>query len=123
MVGNKGIGTAFEKEVCALLTSKGYWVHFIVPDIRGAQPFDIIAVKDGKALAIDCKTCVAGRFNMNRLEDNQIMAFEHWLRCGNDMPMVFVKHDDQVYVIPYEDIITEKSVKFERRYLIDEAFE
>ena len=50
-MNNKIIGTAFEKEMCELLANRGYWVHFITPDNRGAQPFDIIAVKDGKAFA------------------------------------------------------------------------
>ena len=38
-MNNKKKGTAFEKEMCDLLAIKGYWVHFIAPDARGAQPF------------------------------------------------------------------------------------
>lgn len=102
-----------------MLAAKGYWVHFIVPDIRGAQPFDIIAVKNGHAIAIDCKTCVSNTFNINRLEDNQIMAFEKWLSCGNEMPMIIVKHNKQVYVIPYGRIKKDKSVKLGKEFLIE----
>ena len=109
----KQIGNDFEKEVCAMLAQNGYWVHFIVPDARGAQPFDIIAVKDGKPLAIDCKTCVANTFNISRLEDNQVTAFEFWLACGNPEPYIFVKHEDRVYEIPYSVLKKNGKVKLE----------
>lgn len=101
---NKSIGTEFEQEMCEKLAREGWWVHFIVPDARGAQPFDIVAVKNGKAVAIDCKTCVANTISINRLEDNQIMSFEKWLRCGNEMPMIAVKHNDMLYWIRYDDL-------------------
>jgi Holliday junction resolvase len=118
MINNKRLGTAFEQEICNILAHKGYWVHFIVPDIRGAQPFDIIAVKDGKAIAIDCKTCVAGSFNICRLEDNQIMAFEKWMACGNNEPIIMVKHNEKIYQIPYLEIKDKKSIKLSDTYLI-----
>ena len=111
MASNKKIGTDFEKKMCEVLAQRGYWVHFIVPDIRGAQPFDIIAVKNGKALAVDCKTCVANTFKINRLEDNQIMAFEKWLACGNDMPIIAVLHNDMIYEIPYDQLKEKQSIK------------
>lgn len=108
---NKQIGTEFEHELCQILAQKGYWVHFIVPDARGAQPFDVIAVKDGKALAIDCKTCVADSFNIGRLEENQIMAFERWIKCGNDDPFIAVKHDNKVYLINYSYLKERRTIK------------
>lgn len=97
--------------MCKILAQNGYWVHFIVPDSRGAQPFDIIAVKDGKALAIDCKTCVADSFNISRLEDNQIMAFERWIKCGNDDPEIAIKHDNNVYLIKYSYLKKWRTIK------------
>lgn len=103
-MNNKKIGTAFEQEVCCLLAKSGWWVHFIAPDARGAQPFDIIAVKGGKAIAIDCKTCVAKWFNISRLEDNQIMAFEKWISCGNEDPIIAVKHNEQIFWIKYSEL-------------------
>lgn len=115
-MNNKKLGTEFEQEVCKLLASKGYWVHFIVPDARGAQPFDIIAVKAGRSLAIDCKTCVAGSFNISRLEDNQITSFDLWRKCGNEEPLVFVKHNQKIYIIPYIVVKTEVSVKLTDKY-------
>lgn len=112
-MNNKKLGTAFEREVCELLAQEGYWVHFIVPDARGAQPFDIIAVKDGKASAIDCKTCVAKNFNISRLEDNQIMAFDKWLKCGNGMPLLAVKHKDKIHWISYNELQAKQSISLE----------
>lgn len=111
-MNNKKIGTAFEKVVCETLAQMGYWVHFIVPDARGAQPFDIIAVKNGKAYAIDCKTCAGGRLTFNRLEFNQICAFEKWIKCGNEMPVIVAEYNGNAYCVRYDVLKTQKSVKF-----------
>lgn len=110
-MNNKKLGTEWEHKVCEYLSKNGYWAHFIVPDARGAQPFDIIAVKDGEAFAIDCKTCVAGSFNISRLEDNQIMSFELWLRCGNNNPVVAVEHNKHLHWIDYVELKKHKSIK------------
>lgn len=112
-MNNKKIGNKFENETLEFLASKGFWVHFIVPDIRGAQPFDIIAAKDGLAYAIDCKTCVANTFNINRLEENQISSFNKWLKCGNLCPLIVVEHKHKVYVIRYDELQEKKSVNLE----------
>lgn len=105
-MNNKKIGNEFEIEFCQLMAADGYWVHFISPDNRGAQPFDVIAAKDGKPIAVDCKTCVAKSFSINRLEQNQISAFELWLKCGNGDPWVAVKHKGEVYLFRYVDLRT-----------------
>lgn len=113
-MNNKKLGTAFENRLCEVLDSLGFWVHFITPDKRGSQPFDIIAVKNGEATAIDCKTCSTERISINRLEDNQIMAFEKWLRCGNQMPLIAVEYSKtkRIYLVPYNILRANKSVKF-----------
>lgn len=103
-MNNKKLGTQWEKECCDILKKNGYWVHFITPDSRGAQPFDIIAVKNGKAKAIDCKTSVKATFPITRLEQNQIYAFEKWLNCGNEMPEIWVKYNDKFYVLCYREL-------------------
>ncbi len=101
MRNNKQIGTEFEREMCEYLKDHGYWVHFLSPDSRGAQPFDIIAVKNNIPLVLDCKTCVNHIFSISRLEDNQIMAFEYWQKCGNNNPCVAIKHGNKAYLITY----------------------
>ena len=110
-MNNKQLGTEWEHKVCKYLSGNGYWAHFIVPDARGAQPFDIIAVKDGEAYAIDCKTCVANSFNISRLEDNQISAFDLWLKCENNNPLVAVEHNKHLYWIDYTELKKKKSIK------------
>lgn len=103
-MNNKRLGMKFEQDVCKLLNEKGWWVHFISPDASGAQPFDIIAVKDGLALAIDCKTSSRKTFPISRLEDNQIFAFEKWIACGNEMPQVWVLYENEIYAVPYNEL-------------------
>lgn len=100
-MNNKKIGTEFEEEFCELLSKKGYWVHFITPDKRGAQPFDVLAVRGNIPYAFDCKTSSRKYFKMNRLEDNQIMAFEKWLSVGNGTPFIAVKYNKEIYILPY----------------------
>ena len=114
-MNNKELGTRFEREMCDILSKNGYWVHFMSPDNSGAQPFDIIAVKNGYAIAADCKTCEANTFNISRLEDNQILAFEKWIRCGNFEPRIFVKHDRHVYEIPYKELWEKRSIKLKEQ--------
>lgn len=104
LMNNKALGTKWEKDFCKWLASKGWWVHFITPAPDGGQPFDVIAVKNGKALAIDCKTSAKVTFSLNRLELNQIMSFNKWVKCGNLMPVVAVKYQDNLYLIKYDEL-------------------
>lgn len=108
---NKKLGTQFEKKVVKTLSENGYWVHFIAPDARGAQPFDIIAVKNGTATAIDCKTCANGVIRYSRLENNQILAFEKWISCGNTMPQIACEYKNIITLITYEELKNKKVVK------------
>lgn len=112
-MNNKLLGTAFEREIVEKLKNNGYWVHFISPDSKGAQPFDIIAVKDGLAIVGDCKTCVSKYFNIGRLEDNQVMAFEKWLACGNLDPYIFVKYEDGVICLKYTELKEKRRIKLD----------
>lgn len=112
-MNNKKLGTQFEQKICKLLNRDGWWVHFIEPKQSGAQPFDIIAVRHGRAVAIDCKTCAKNTFSIDRLEDNQIFAFDKWKACGNSDPYVIVEHDDDIYVIPYSYLKENKTMKLE----------
>lgn len=100
-MNNKRLGTEFEGEVVKLLSQQGYWVHFITPDASGSQPFDIIASKNDMPIVIDCKTSVAKWFNISRLEENQKMAFELWLKKGNSWAYLFIKYKEKIYQVPY----------------------
>ena len=100
-MNNKRLGTAFEREFCELLAARGYWVHFMSPSASGAQPCDIIACKNGTPFLFDCKTCEKNVFPLSRVENNQILAFERFLRTGNNHAFIAVKHDNKIYFIPY----------------------
>lgn len=118
MLNNKKIGSDFEQEFCKILADNGFWVHFITPDRTGSQPFDVTAAKNGIAYAFDCKTCEAPTFSVNRLENNQIMAFDKWLMCGNENAYIAIKHNGNVYLVPYITIIAMKSVKISEVYMM-----
>lgn len=100
-MNNKRLGTSFEREFCELLASKGWWVHFLAPSASGGQPFDVIACKDGSCMAFDCKTSASNIFRYTRLEDNQICAFEKWMKCGNGDPLIAIKYNNKIYLIFY----------------------
>ena len=113
---NKEIGTLFEREACDILVQRGFWVHFLSPNRSGAQPFDVIAVKDGFAVAIDCKTCKDTVFRLSRLEVNQMMAFEKWIACGNISPVVLVKHNESIYLVTYTEIMEKGKVNLDENH-------
>lgn len=100
-MNNKKLGTEFEREVVTLLSQTGYWAHFITPDAKGSQPFDIIASKNDFPIVADCKTSSIKWFNISRLEENQIMAFDLWFRTGNKYAFIFIKYNEKIYEIPY----------------------
>lgn len=110
-MNNKKRGTEFEQEFCQLLADNGFWVHFMVPNAAGGQPFDVIAVKNGIAYAVDCKTCKANVFSMSRLEDNQILAFEKWMKCGNKVPIIAIKHNDEIRFANYAKLAAAGTLK------------
>lgn len=98
-------------------------MHFIVPDSRGAQPFDVIAVKDGIGFAVECKTLSEDKksFNISRLEDNQEMAFGKWRACGNTMPEIWVEHGDEIYRCPYDVLAKKGTVKLKDMWRDEDA--
>lgn len=112
---NKKLGTAFEKRVCQELKERGWWVHFFAPDRTGAQPFDIIAVKGGNAIAVDAKTSSTHRFSIDRLEENQKLAFDRWLGCGNLMPQIAVEYEEKIVWLTYGELKKEKVVDLRRK--------
>ena len=109
----KKIGNDFEVEFCEELKKDGFWVHFINPGKSGSQPFDIIAAKNGKVYAFDCKTCADKWFRIDRLEDNQIFAFDKWMNSGNNIPMIAIKHNGRIFIVPYVKIKEDGKVNLE----------
>lgn len=103
-MNNKKLGTEFEKEFCDILSKNGWWVHFIQPNMAGAQPFDVIAVKHDIPIAIDCKTCEDKIFPLSRLEENQKFAFDKWKKVKNSYAYIAVKRKTMIYMIDYDEL-------------------
>ena len=112
-MNNKKLGNDFEQELCEMFADRGFWAHFMSPNNSGAQPCDIIIAKSGTAFLVDAKTCKDKYFNISRLEDNQISAFEKWIDCGNTQPYVAVKHNEFIYLITYEILKKIKRINLE----------
>lgn len=111
MANVKKIGNDFEKRFAEMARAAGFFVLYITPNARGAQPFDFLIMRNGFAYPVDCKTCVADSFSLERVEDNQRLAFDHWLECGGLHPCFAVEHDNKVYMIPWREVYDLKTVR------------
>lgn len=99
---NQSRGRSFEQRFLAWLGKLGWWAHFMQPASDGSQPFDIIAITDGRVAAFDCKTVKGDRFPLSRAEENQLSAFQALKRQGvNTTYFVLEKEGEEcVYMIP-----------------------
>ena len=113
-MGNKSLGSSFERDFGELLSKSGYWVH-ILQDNRNGQPFDVIAAKNNITRVFDCKVCSDG-FRLSRMEPNQISAMQLWESCGNQEGAFAIKalKAGTVYIIPFRSLlnIRNSGVKF-----------
>lgn len=119
-MNNKRLGTAFEREFCELLAARGFWVHFMSPSASGAQPCDIIACKNNTPFLIDCKTSADKIFRINRLEDNQRLAFYKFQKAGNYNCFVAVKYQERVYMLDYELLEKFDKLELTNEFLFEE---
>lgn len=117
---NKKLGTDFEREFVKMLANNGFWAHFIQPDKSGAQPFDVIAIKDGEPWAFDCKTCIRNVFSIKRMEENQMHAFDKIGYCGCKHIFVAVLHNDEVYLVKFSDLYKYGSVELNESRLFQQ---
>ena len=92
---NKKLGNDFEKELSEILYDAGYWVHLLNQNKNG-QPADIIAVRSGGAYLIDAKVCTYEVFPFRRIEENQQLAMDMWIECGNIEPYFALKARNEV---------------------------
>ena len=114
---NKKLGNDFEQELCDILADAGYWTHNFA-NRKNGQPADIIAVKNGMAYLIDAKVCTYETFHFRRIEDNQQLAMDAWVECGNNTPYFALKARNEIYMVPYitiKDLIKKdkKQLNFE----------
>lgn len=104
MKSNRKMGNDFEKEFCELMSEEGYWVHLMTQDNAG-QPADVIAVKNGIPILVDCKNCENEVFDLRRIEGNQITAMQLWRECGNWHCWFAVKWKGEIRIVTLTDIL------------------
>ena len=100
---NKKLGNDFEQELCEILADHGFWAHNFA-NRKNGQPADIIAVKNRMAFLIDAKVCTYEVFPFRRIEDNQHLAMDMWIECGNIEPYFALKCRNEVYMVGYRTI-------------------
>lgn len=111
---NRKNGNRFEKRLCEELFKQGYWVHNLAQNQAG-QPFDVIAVKNLVAYAIDCKVCTDDVFDISRIEPNQQAAMDLWYdRNGISGWFALELSDGAIYMVEYEAL---KEVETRRKTL------
>ena len=108
-MSNKAKGSSFEKFFGTWLSQNGYWAH-VLSDNKNGQPFDIFAAKAGTPYAFDCKECETDRFQLSRMEPNQISAMNRWIETGNDKAYFAIKFCTtyNIYVVPFQILNTER---------------
>lgn len=95
-------GTEFETAFTQWLFDKGFWALNIPRNRFGAQPFDIIAIKENVVWAMDCKTCAEKRLDLRRVEANQYTAFDIMQERTRARCSFVCLHGDTVYEIPFD---------------------
>lgn len=117
---NKKLGNDFESDFCQLLFEHGFWVHNMAQNAAG-QPADVIAVKDHKALLIDCKVCSSKGFALSRVEDNQNLSMDLWRDRGNGEGWFAIRTmDEAIIMIPH---FTVKALSHEKSIMNREDLE
>lgn len=112
-------GAEFERYVADLFQKDGFWALRIPKNERGAQPFDILAIKGNMVYAIDCKVCERNRFPLSRIEDNQWTAMNTMKSKTNALLGFAIYHGGKIYFIKYEEAIeaTEPSIVLDDNHL------
>ena len=119
-MNNKVLGNTFERLFVEKLKDNGFWAHFIEPNRSGAQPFDVIAIRDGQTYVFDCKTSMKDSIGMNRLQLNQEFAFEKIQQAGCWHTYLAVLHEGRVYCVHYNQL-KYGSVKLNENLLFEQV--
>lgn len=110
-MNNKILGSKFEKDFMKHLAKLNYWCAYMEGAAHtGAQPCDIIACKDGRIWAVDCKTLnnKNGLFPVDRIEENQRLAYKRFKKCGNENFFLAILWNNNVYFVPLSMILFEE---------------
>lgn len=93
------------------LAKLNYWCTYIENESHsGGQACDVIAGKDGRIWAIDCKTLnnKNGLFPLERVEQNQLFAYKRFKKCGNENFFLAILWNNNVYFVPMSIILFEE---------------
>ena len=118
-------GREFEKWMEHKLNEHGYWVHRMAESNTGSQPFDIIALRNYKVCAFDCKVISTKRpyFPFSRVEENQILAFEKLIKCyKNNLSVGFmIYYEGDIYFLNYHLFKVLSNVDKKKGYKLTES--
>ena len=106
-MNNKKIGNDFEKDFAEFLAKNGYWVApFPGKAHTNAQPADLICCKNDRPYLIDCKTLENknGIFNLSRIEENQRLAYQRYVACGNKNYSLAILWKNDIYIVQLAEI-------------------
>lgn len=111
----------FEIETCNIFFENGFWALRIPKDERGAQPFDVLAIRGSEIYAFDCKVCSTPRLQLTRAEDNQLASMSLLKRRTTAYTGFLAWHEGEIYLIPFRDVeeaikAGKASIKLVRRY-------
>ena len=74
--------------------------------ISSVWPADVIAVKNGIPVLIDCKECATHRFPLSRIEGNQEGAMTLWEQTGNEHCYFAMKlKDGRIYMVSFDELM------------------
>lgn len=101
-MNNKIDGTRYENKVAQILYDNGYWVTLLGATHTG-QPADIIAIKGSEFALLDAKLCLRDRFELSRIEPNQIRAMNTLeKRSGNAVAAFVLGMSSGNYIVSWE---------------------
>lgn len=99
-MNNKLAGTRYEETVAHILYDNGYWVTLLTAS-RTGQPADIIAIRGNEFALIDAKLCHKDRFELRRIEPNQIRAMNLLEKRSNAIVLFALGMSTGNYVVSW----------------------
>ena len=112
-MGNTSQGTAFEKELCERLAKEGFWAMQVPRALDGSQPFDVVAGRNGRIYAFECKVCARDYFQFSRIEPNQETSLHRFMCCGNTSNAFFAfkRKDGSIWFTQASEIMQEHTLR------------
>lgn len=107
-------GTKWENELLQILGQQGFWASSFPKANDGSQPADIIALNKNGAHLIDAKVCSRPRFDLNRMEENQLHSMKVFNDRCDGLGWFAIKYpDDRYYMLPckYLELLMEEGAK------------